>query len=79
MLHQFGDISSATDNPQTGGATLNGSFVYFSARFSVVRVRPLKTRSEFCSTGSFVFVRFEEAVGKLRFPDVADDLLYVIR
>ena len=39
----------------------------------------MKTRGEFCSARSFVFVRFEEAIGKLRIADVADDLLHVIR
>ena len=53
-------------------------FAYFSARFLVVRLRPMKTRGEFCSARSFIFVRFEEAVGKLRIAYVADDLLRVI-
>ena len=39
----------------------------------------MKTRGEFCSARSFIFVRFEEAIGKLRIADVADDLLHVIR
>ena len=39
----------------------------------------MKTRGEFCSARSFVFVRFEEAIGKLRIAYVADDLLHVIR
>ena len=55
------------------------TFAYFSARSSVVRVRPLKTRGEFCLARSFVFVRFEEAIGKLSIADVADDFLHVIR
>ena len=39
----------------------------------------MKTRGEFGLARSFVFVRFEEAISSLRFPDVADDLFSVIR
>ena len=39
----------------------------------------MKTRGEFCSARSFVFVRFEEAISELSIADVADDLLSVIR
>ena len=39
----------------------------------------MKTRGEFFSARGFVFVRFEEAIGKLRIADVADDLLRVVR
>ena len=52
---------------------------YFSTRISVVKLRPMKTRGEFGLARSFVFVRFEKAIGKLSIADVADDLLRVVR